>query len=200
MALQDFPAGAIGAIEVFKTSTANLVEPGLAGLVNVRSRRPFDFDGFQVAGSAWATYTYQARDTKPNGNILITDRWDVGGGEIGALLGLSYTSLHSRDSTRSNTDFVAGGGPNGTQFPDIQRVTYDEGDRSRPSVNGAIQWRPAPGIELYVEGLYQGFRNKISSRRVVRSGAEPGSSSISTSLKNPRARIWFRDRSTSTRL
>jgi iron complex outermembrane receptor protein len=166
VALQDFPSGAIGAIEVYKTSTANLVEPGLAGLINVRSRRPFDFADFHVAGSAWMTYTYQARDYNPNANIMVSDRWDVGGGEIGALLGLSYTSMHYRDSTRSNTDFVAGGGPNGTRFPDIQRVTYDEGDRERPSVNAAIQWRPAPGLEFYAEGLYQGFRNKLSSREM----------------------------------
>src|SRR4029079_13823438 len=31
VALQDFPAGGSSAIEAFKTSTANLVEPGLAG-------------------------------------------------------------------------------------------------------------------------------------------------------------------------
>ena len=30
VALQDFPSGAIAAIEAFKTSTANLVEPGIA--------------------------------------------------------------------------------------------------------------------------------------------------------------------------
>jgi iron complex outermembrane recepter protein len=165
VALQDFPAGAIGAIEVFKTSTANLVEPGLAGLVNVRSRRPFDFDGFQIAGSVWGLYTYQADEITPNGNILITDRWDVGdGGEIGALIGFSYTRLKYLDSTRENTDFVAGGGPNGTRFPDIQRIFYGEGDRTRPSINASIQYRPSPGIELYAEGLWQGFRNRVSDR------------------------------------
>src|SRR5437588_252256 len=45
VALQDFPAGAIASVEAFKTSTSNLVEPGIAGLVNVRGRRPFDFKG-----------------------------------------------------------------------------------------------------------------------------------------------------------
>jgi len=164
VALQDFPSGLIGAIEVFKTSSADLVEPGLAGLVNVRSRRPFDFDGFQIIGSAWGLYTHQADDITPNGNLLITNRWNVGGGEIGALIGFSYTRLHYLDSTRSNTDFVADGGPNGTRFPDIQRVTYGEGDRERPSINAAIQWRPQPGLEFYVEGLWQGFRNRVSDR------------------------------------
>jgi iron complex outermembrane receptor protein len=165
VALQDFPSGAIGAIEVFKTSTANLIEPGLAGLVNVRSRRPFDFRGFEIAGSVWGLYTYQADEITPNGNILLTNRWDVGdGGEIGALIGFSYTRLHYLDSTRENTDFVAGGGPNGTRFPDIQRIFYGEGDRTRPSLNGAIQYRPRTGVEFYVEGLWQGFRNRVSDR------------------------------------
>ncbi|HYI48446.1 MAG TPA: TonB-dependent receptor [Allosphingosinicella sp.] len=168
VALQDFPSGAIGAIEVFKSSSANLIEPGLAGLVNVRSRRPFDFDGFEIVGSLWGLHTYQADEITPNGNLLVTNRWAVGdGGEIGALIGLSYTRLRYLDSTRENTDFVAGGGPNGTRFPDIQRIFYGEGDRSRPSINASIQYRPSPGVEFYVEGLWQGFRNRVSDRLIA---------------------------------
>ena len=168
VALQDFPSGLIGAIEVFKTSSADLVEPGLAGLVNVRSRRPFDFaPGLHVAGSLWGLYTYQSDDITPNGNLTISDRWQAGDGEIGAMIGFSYTRLHYLDSTRSNTDFVAGGGPNGTRFPDVQRITYGEGDRERPSLNAAIQWRPSPDVELYVEGLWQGFRNHLSDRETT---------------------------------
>ncbi|HEY0014171.1 MAG TPA: TonB-dependent receptor [Allosphingosinicella sp.] len=165
VALQDFPSGGIGAIEVFKTSTANLVEGGLAGLVNVRSRRPFDFREGQIAGSIWALYPRGSGDVTPNGNLLITDRWDTGMGEIGVLLNASYTRLHFLDSERSNTDFVAPG-PAGSRFPDIQRLTFREGDRTRPSVNGAIQWRPSPGLEFYVEGLWQGFRNRVSDREM----------------------------------
>ena len=165
VALQDFPAGAIAAVEVFKTSSADLVEPGLAGLVNVRSRRPFDFKGLEVAGSVWGVYPLVSRDLTPNIQLLVTDRWKLGDGEIGALLNFSFTKLHYRDSTRSNTDFVACR-PEGC-FPDVQRVTYGEGERSRPSLNGAIQWRPSPGLEFYVEGLWQGFRNELSDRELT---------------------------------
>jgi TonB-dependent receptor len=166
VALQDFPAGAIGAIEVFKTSTANLVEPGLAGLVNVRSHRPFDFSGSEIAGSVWGVYPKVSRDLRPNVQLLLSDRWSVGSGEMGALINFSYSQLHYRDSTRSNTDFVAGG-PGGNRFPDIQRVTYGEGVRARPSLNAALQWRPSPGVEFYIEGLWQGFRNKLSDRELT---------------------------------
>ena len=46
VAIQDFPAGSVAALEVFKSGTANLIEGGLGGQVNVRGRKPFDFRGF----------------------------------------------------------------------------------------------------------------------------------------------------------
>jgi TonB-dependent receptor len=165
VALQDFPSGAVAAIEAFKTSTANLVEPGIAGLVNVRSRRPFDFKGLEVDGSVWALYPRQSRDLTPNGNILISNRWQVGDeGEVGALLNFSYTQLHYRDSIRRydfNIANLAGG-----RAPDWPQIHYDEGNRKRPSINGAIQWRPHPGLEFYLEGLWQGYRDNWTDREL----------------------------------
>src|SRR4028119_1821356 len=91
VALQDFPSANIAALEVFKTSTANLVEAGLAGLINVRSRRPFDFRGFELGGSVWGLYTNQSGEISPNGNFLISNRWETGIGQVGVLLNASYT-------------------------------------------------------------------------------------------------------------
>lgn len=160
VALQDFPAGGISAIEAFKTSTANLVEPGLSGLINVRSRRPFDFKGFEVAGSVWANYPNQSQDLSPNAQLLISNRWDVGGGEVGALINFSYTRLHYQDSIRRHGFFIADLA--GGRSPDWPEIHYNEADRWRPSINGAIQWRPSPGVELYVEGLWQGYRENVT--------------------------------------
>ena len=166
VALQDFPSGAIAAIEAFKTSTANLVEPGIAGLINVRSRRPFDFNGLEIDGSAWAIYPRQSRDVKPSGNLLLSDRWRVGDeGEVGALINFSYTQMHYRDSIRRfhfNIVDLAGG-RSGGDWPQLQ---YNEGDRKRPSINGAIQWRPHPGLEFYAEGLWQGYRDSWTDREL----------------------------------
>lgn len=180
VALQDFPSANIAALEVFKTSTANLVEPGLAGLINVRSRRPFDFRGTEIAGSVWALYTRQADEITPNFNFLASTRWDAGGGEMGLLLNVSRTELQFLDSEPSNTDFLqtfrqegdrliccAGPQDADARFPDIQRLFYRSGNRVRPSANASFQWRPSPGIEFYAEALYQGFRNKIDDRLVA---------------------------------
>jgi TonB-dependent receptor len=160
VALQDFPAGGISAIEAFKTSTANLVEPGLSGLINVRSRRPFDFTGFEIAGSVWANYPNQSEDISPNAQLLISNRWEAGGGEIGALINFSYTRLHYQDSIRRHGFFIADLA--GGRSPDWPEIHYNQADRWRPSINGALQWRPSPGVEFYVEGLWQGYRENVT--------------------------------------
>lgn len=177
VALQDFPAANVAALEVYKTSAADLVEPGLAGLVNVRSRQPLDFQDSQFAGSVWGLYTRQADNLTPNFNLLATKRWDVGdGGEFGVLVNASRTEMTYLDAEISNTDFLQTFRSDGTtlipdagagaaaRFPDIQRLFYRSGNRVRPSVNAAIQYKPNPDLEFYLEGLWQGFRNKIDDR------------------------------------
>lgn len=167
VSLQDFPSAGIAALEVYKTSTADQVGAGVAGLTNVRSRRPFDIQGFEVAGTVWGLHTVQAGKVTPNGNILISNRWDTGIGEIGLLVNASYTKLGYLDSEPSNTDFIADPTINGTRvrLPDIQRLFYRSGERERPSANAALQWRPSEKLEFYAEGLFQGFRNQIDDTR-----------------------------------
>jgi TonB-dependent receptor len=166
VALQDFPSANIAALEVFKTSTADLVEPGLAGLINIRSRRPFDFTSAQFAGSVWGLYTRQGHDVTPNFNLLATDRWDTSIGEIGVLVNGSFDEMQYLDSEISNTDFIADPVINGqrVRLPDIQRLFYRSGRRQRPSVNASVQWRPSHNLEFYAEFLWQGFRNEIDDR------------------------------------
>jgi iron complex outermembrane receptor protein len=161
VALQDFPAGAIAAVEAFKTSTANLVEPGIAGLLNVRSRRPFDFPGLEVSGSVWALHPNQSRDTSLNGNLLLSDRWLMGNGEFGALINFSYTRIHYQDSVRRHGFFIAN--LDGGRSPDWPEIHYNEGDRWRPSVNGSLQYRNGD-LELYFDGLWQGYRERVTDR------------------------------------
>ncbi|SEN11546.1 TonB-dependent receptor [Sphingomonas gellani] len=195
VALQDFPAGALAGLEVYKTTSADQIEGGIAGLINVRSRRPFDFDGFQIAGAVRGTYGDQAKTYDPNFNVLVTDRWDTAIGELGALVNVSYTQLHYLTSSRYiNGNIVSPGqnqpvdGDRNFVLPESAGVYYDRGKRWRPSVNGTLQWRPADNLEFYIDGLFQGARTDVANdfaglnlvsdnprlSNIVRNAAEPG--------------------------
>jgi TonB-dependent receptor len=217
VAIQDFPAGAVGALEVFKSSTANLIESGIGGQVNVRSRRPFDFTGFHLSGSANGVHFEQSQDVTWNGNLLISNRWDTGIGEIGILVNAAMTNIQYLDATRENDRFITPD-PNVTPGagdfvrPNGQGVFYSRGDRWRPSVNGAIQWRPTPGLEFYAEGLFQGYRGKDSnhwlfvptfgasqfSNVVLRDGSNSVESFTVANAANPDGYDEFRDSKTDT--
>jgi len=192
VAPQDFPAGGVAALEVYKSLTAEQVEGNLAGSINVRSRRPFDFKGFELAGSLNGTYADLAKDKAWNGNVLVSNRWDVGdGGEIGALLNVSYTELTYQDHIRFNSgdffginpsaanpsvycdnfDFGCLGGapafnvPGVTvRVPAVVGLFMNAGTRKRPSANGSLQYKVNSNLQFYVDGLYQGFRREVSDR------------------------------------
>lgn len=193
--VQDFPAGALAALEVYKSATADLIEPGLAGLVNVRSRRPFDFKGLEIAGAIRASYNDQSKKTNPNGNLLISDRWETPIGEMGALVNVAYNRFYFNNSIRFNNggvDPVANGKaalPAGEaadfRLPYSVGLYYPRGLRERPSVNGAFQWKPAHNLEIYVDGLWQAFRNQgstesfdVSLLRASKDGVPPTLSNI----------------------
>jgi TonB-dependent receptor len=168
VAIQDFPAGSVAALEVFKSGTANQVEGGLGGQVNVRSRRPFDFTGFELSGQVNAVKFEQSGKWDWNGNILASNRWDVGdGGEFGILVNVALTNTDFLDSTRENDLFVsprpAQAGRPAFIAPNGSGLFYGKGDRARPSGNAAIQYKPNDKLQFYVDGLYQGYRGHDSN-------------------------------------
>ncbi|WP_267396163.1 MULTISPECIES: TonB-dependent receptor [unclassified Sphingomonas] len=177
--IQDFPAGTVAALEVYKSGLANQIEGGIAGEINVRGRRPFDFNGFELSGSLNGVLSQQSEKIVPNGNLLISDRWNTGIGEMGLLLNASYVGINFMDSSREqsvviattntpNADGTVGnsapGAAAGLRFPDAQGNFLGYGARYRPSANAAFQWKPTSNLEIYADGLYQGFRSKDYNR------------------------------------
>lgn len=165
VAIQDFGAGTVAALEVYKSGTANLVEPGIGGLINVRSRKPFDFAGLEISGSVNAVYWEQAEEPSWNGNLLLSDRWETSAGEMGLLVNLAYSSVDYLDSTREQALFIASSSPGESplasfRFPDSVQQFLGKGDRYRPTANAAFQWRPTDQLEIYVDALYQGYRGR----------------------------------------
>lgn len=97
VAVADIPASLLESVEVFKTRSASQLASGLAGQIDIRTHRPFNFDGAKVAINARGVYADQADKTSPALSALLSNRWDTSIGEVGALLNVSYTRMDYRN-------------------------------------------------------------------------------------------------------
>lgn len=173
VALQDFPAGSVSRIDIYKSATADLVEPGIAGLVDVRSRRPLDFKKDQIIGSIAGVHWYQSQGLGYDADLLISKRWDTSIGQIGILASGSYTQIKYIDASRIDNETIAnspaaqaGPFPDGIRYPSTVNTDYDAADRWRPSATLSLQWKPNHDLEFYIDGLYQGYRSDGENRNL----------------------------------
>ncbi|MES3150771.1 TonB-dependent receptor [Sphingomonas faeni] len=177
VSFEDIPSELLGGVDVYKTPSADLIEGGIGGLINLKTRRPLDFKGFQVAGTARGYYFDNADKVTPQVSGLISNRWDTGIGEIGVLVGGSYQKGAFRsddisiEPTSQNVayDFDRNGqidraadgliaAADRINVPLGGGNTYQVGNRRRIGLNGALQWKPTSDLELYIDGNYIDYR------------------------------------------
>ncbi|WP_374013495.1 TonB-dependent receptor plug domain-containing protein [Pseudoxanthomonas koreensis] len=93
ISFEEVSADLMAGVDVYKNPSAEIIEGGLGGTVNLRTRKPFDEPGRKIAGSLDYNYGDKARDARPSASFLFSDRWDTGVGEIGFLANVSYSEL-----------------------------------------------------------------------------------------------------------
>ena len=102
---QDVPAELLGSVEVYKQTTADRIEGGLSGTVNMNLRLPFDNKGFHLGYDLEANYGDLAKKWAPVGSVLVSDNWDTGIGRIGLLGAFSYSRLFTRSDAVRVSNF-----------------------------------------------------------------------------------------------
>ncbi len=169
VALQDIPAELVAGVDVYKSNTPEQIEGGIAGLIDIRLRRPFDFKGFEVAGGGRGIYGKYADKMSWTGSALLSNRWKLaGGGEFGVLLSASMSRYHFMDQRVFNFLWEPVDAPGGTITPGQSKIVLPvtagslitPGDRKRSGYNLSLQWRPTSELELYSDFLFTGYRNK----------------------------------------
>jgi TonB-dependent receptor len=154
-------------VDVFKSPSANRIEGGIAGTVNLRTRKPFDSADNIFAFSAEANYSDFIEDTGPTGSVLGSYRWETDAGEFGVLASAVYSQILTRADRLSVSDFGertlyssgdvidTGGGETPVQqvyFPRGAVAGTQEFDRERYGYSGAFQWRnPDRTVEATVQ-------------------------------------------------
>lgn len=109
ISFEEVPSELMAGVDVYKNPSAEIIEGGLGGTVNLRTRKPFDEAGRKVAGSVDYNYGDKAKDGKPSASFLFSDRWQTGIGEIGFLANLSYSELSTRSDGIQIQPFVRRG-------------------------------------------------------------------------------------------
>ncbi|WP_420137388.1 TonB-dependent receptor [Sphingomonas sp.] len=92
---QDIPSQLFSGADVIKSATADLLNAGITGTVNLRTRRPFDLkSGFTVAGSAEGQYGDRVKKLDPKVNALVG--WH--GADFGVLVSAAYADVNLSNS------------------------------------------------------------------------------------------------------
>lgn len=83
--LDMFPTELFSKLEVAKTPSADMVEGGSAGTINMRMARPFDNEGQHLTYSIQGTDNSNADGTGSRGSLIASSTWD----KFGALFGVT---------------------------------------------------------------------------------------------------------------
>ncbi len=181
----DIPSELLAGIDVYKTSSADQIEGGVGGLVDLRTRRPFDFPRSTFAASARAVHADLADRTEGQFSALASRRWTTGNaGEAGLLVSLAHQKRAWREDQKNTgnpvarTDLV----PGRTVFaPSATSETVSAGTRERNAGNLTLQWRPNDALELYAEGSYAELLTRQESHQInvfASSSFAPGSATL----------------------
>jgi TonB-dependent receptor len=151
--LTDVPVSMLQRVDVYKSQGADMVDGGTSGVIDVRTFRPFDFKGSEVAVNPRAEHRDKAGKTDPQVGGLWSNRWKTGIGEVGLLGGLSYQRGRYHDETAWAGQPTTYTNPAGVQGADGNGRVMVTGDRKRLAANLSAQWRPNRDMEFYAEGF-----------------------------------------------
>ncbi len=161
------PPELIGAVEVFKNQTADMIEGGISGTVNLRTLEPFDRDGRFGVLAAETIYTDLAEEWSPGFSGIVGDRWETDAGEFGLLASFSTSELNSNVDGFQYGQLMAVPNPDapGTTMalPGGWQARDASIGRERDSYYVAGQWRSPNGdMELTVKAVR--VENEINTR------------------------------------
>ncbi len=162
LSFADVPSELLGGVDVFKSPSADRIEGGIAGVVNLRTRKPFDQKGFLLSANAEMNYGEFIKKGAPALSALVSNRWATPIGEFGLLASVNRSQLYTRadrlgissfrvrplysNGTRTDVVPFTGATPSGSGlFPRGAVAGSQDFDRVRYGYSAAAQWRSTDG-------------------------------------------------------
>ncbi len=147
------PSELISRLEVTKLAGADDVAGALGGIIDIETRKPLDGPG-QVAVRGGASY--DTLTEKPSFELFGLASTKFAGDTLGVLVSASYSrrrlSQQGLDTFSGYTRFTSGGTSH-FGHSDVRPEEIDE-TRSKFGLDGVIQWKPSPGVEITLDSFY----------------------------------------------
>lgn len=161
LSFEDVPAELMAGVDVYKNPSAEIIEGGLGGTVNLRTRMPFDNPGRIVGGNVDYNYGDMSKKYKPSASFLFSDRWNTGIGEMGFMIDIAHSELATRSDgiqvepyvRRTDDAVLAGSGRSEVYVPGGVNWRQLDFERTRDGIAAAFQWKPSDATEIYAQFL-----------------------------------------------
>ncbi|MFT4077421.1 MAG: TonB-dependent receptor plug domain-containing protein [Asticcacaulis sp.] len=92
---EDISPEMLAGVDTYKNATADMLEGGIAGTVNLRTRLPFDQKGQLISGTIEGDYGDLSQKWTPSGSVLYSNRWHTDLGDFGFLGDLAYSKVET---------------------------------------------------------------------------------------------------------
>jgi iron complex outermembrane receptor protein len=156
--LEGIPSELLGGIDVYKSPNASQSESGLGGIINLKTRSPFDLQGTTLAGNL--RYADSGEGWEPLGALVFSHEFSD---RLAVIASVSY------DKQQFQTDVLGGQNRGDWDFsdrPDRATVTQDyfapeyryatdrDEERERLGLSLAVAFRPTESTELEAQWFH----------------------------------------------
>mgnify|MGYP006163677157 CR=1 FL=1 len=185
-----FSSDLFSELTVRKTASANVEEGSLGATVDLRTARPFDYDGLTFAANVQAGYNDLSEEVDPKASFLVSNIF--ADGKFGALFSLAMSERNVKDEGASTVrwanvnDFGSYQGISDVENADL--VAVNEGFRprlprydsythnvKRTGAAAAFEFRPSMETRFNLDILYSkddSTRNEIFTQGILNGNSQ----------------------------
>ena len=163
--LADIAPELLASAEVIKSPSADQPEGWLGAIINLKTKRPLDFNEPVYAGRISGTYADQVG--AGGGKVSAFTAHQFFDNTVGALLAVSFSDEAGRSDqyssggwTKLTIDINGDGVPDTFTMPLRLQQFADIYRDKNLALNGSLQWRPNSDWNINFDGLYSRFDTK----------------------------------------
>lgn len=167
IALDVVPADTLAALEVSKVLTADKDGEGLGGVVNIKTKSPFDNAGFAAQASAQAIYSNLTEQFGSKFDASASNLF--ANGKAGLLVSATWQKRKFGSQNFEIDDgWTLRNAPGGVPAYFLQDIAFRdyEIERTRYGATAALEFKPEAGTAIRVKGTYNRFTD-AENRHVV---------------------------------